>query len=84
MLRSMKKQNTMDQNLTYESAYAELAQIARDIENETVSVDVLAEKVKRAAELIAFCQKKLKSTETEVNKIISQMEKTDFRHQTSD
>ncbi len=63
------------QKLTYESAYAELTQIAREIEDETVSVDVLAEKVKRASELISFCQKKLKSTESEVNKIIGQMEK---------
>ena len=70
----------MDQNsthnLTYEEAYAELTQIASEIEDESVSVDVLAEKVKRASELIAFCQKKLKTTETEVNKIISQMEKS--------
>jgi len=64
----------MEQNLTYEEAYAELATIAKDIENESVSVDVLAEKVKRASELITFCQTKLKSTESEVNKIISQME----------
>lgn len=66
----------MDQNLTYEAAYAELTQIAREIEDETVSVDVLAEKVKRASELITFCQKKLRSTENEVNKIIEQMEKS--------
>jgi exodeoxyribonuclease VII small subunit len=64
----------MDQTLTYESAYNELAQIAKDIETESVSVDVLAQKVKRASELITFCQTKLKSTETEVNKIIAQME----------
>jgi exodeoxyribonuclease VII small subunit len=64
----------METNLTYDSAYRELAQIAKDIENETVTVDVLAEKVKRAAELITFCQAKLKSTEIEVNKIIAQME----------
>ncbi len=64
----------MDQTLTYELAYKELAQIAKEIENESVSVDVLAQKVKRASELIAFCQTKLKSTETEVNKIIAQME----------
>jgi exodeoxyribonuclease VII small subunit len=63
----------MEQNLTYEEAYAELATIAKDIENESVSVDVLAEKVKRASELITFCQTKLKSTELEVNKIIAQM-----------
>ncbi len=64
----------METNLTYEAAYKELAQIAKEIENETVSVDVLAQKVKRASELITFCQTKLKSTENEVNKIIAQME----------
>ncbi len=64
----------MEANLTYEVAYKELAQIAKEIENETVSVDVLAQKVKRASELIMFCQTKLKNTEAEVNKIISQME----------
>ena len=61
----------MENNLTYESAYTELADIASDIENETISVDELAAKVKRAAELIQFCQTKLKTTEVEVNKIIS-------------
>lgn len=64
----------MEKNLNYEHAYAELAQIAAEIETESVSVDVLAERVKRASELIAFCQTKLRSTETEVNKIIKQME----------
>jgi exodeoxyribonuclease VII small subunit len=64
----------MEQNLTYEEAYNELALIAKEIENESVSVDVLAKKVKRASELITFCQTKLKSTEAEVNKIIAQME----------
>lgn len=58
----------------YESAYKELAAIAKEIETESVSVDVLAQKVKRASELITFCQAKLKSTEAEVNKIIAQME----------
>lgn len=61
-------------NLTYESAYKELTEIAQEIETESVSVDVLAEKVKRASDLIGFCQGKLRATETEVNKIIRQME----------
>jgi exodeoxyribonuclease VII small subunit len=65
----------MEKTLTYEAAYQELAAIAREIESESVSVDVLAEKVKRAAELIAYCQTKLRSTEAEVNKIIAQMDK---------
>jgi len=64
----------MENKLNYETAYAELQQITKDIESEAVSVDVLAEKVKRASELIEFCQSKLRSTEQEVNNIIRQME----------
>ena len=66
----------MEATLTYEQAYKELDQIAKEIQNETVSVDVLAKKVKRAAELITLCQAKLRSTETEVNSIIAQMEQS--------
>lgn len=65
----------MEKNLTYEQAFEELRIIASEIEDETVSVDVLAEKVKRASELIAYCQTKLRSTEIEVNKIIKQMDR---------
>ena len=64
----------MSNELTYETAYAELRKIAAEIENETVSVDVLAEKVKRASELISFCQGKLRATEQNVNNIIKEME----------
>ena len=64
----------MEKTLTYEAAYNELVQIAKEIESESVSVDVLAQRVKRASELITYCQTKLKSTEAEVNNIITQME----------
>lgn len=64
----------MDKILTYEEAYTELSIISADIQNESVSIDVLAAKVKRAAELISYCQSRLRDTETEVNNIITQME----------
>ncbi|SHM78413.1 Exodeoxyribonuclease VII small subunit [Chitinophaga jiangningensis] len=64
----------MSEELTYDAAYQELQEIAEEIEQETVSVDLLSEKVKRAAELIAFCQQKLRATETEVNNIIKQLD----------
>jgi exodeoxyribonuclease VII small subunit len=64
----------MKETLTYEAAYSELKEIASEIEMESVSVDVLATKVKRASELIAYCQTKLRSTEQEVHNIIKQME----------
>lgn len=63
----------MNNNLNYESAYEELQQIAAAIEHETITVDMLAEKLKRAATLINFCQSQLRETETEVGKIISQL-----------
>ncbi len=64
----------MDQNPTYEQAYSELKKIAAEIENESVSVDVLADKVKRAYYLLTYCQTKLRSTEQDVHNIIKQME----------
>ena len=64
----------MEEKLNYEAALAELTAISKEIESETISVDELASKVKRASELIEFCQTKLKNTEEEVNKIISRME----------
>jgi exodeoxyribonuclease VII small subunit len=64
----------MKLNLNYEEAYAELKNIATEIEEESVSVDVLATKVKRASELIALCQNKLRATEKDVMTIIQQME----------
>lgn len=70
----LQKQQMMDTNLTYEAAYKELQQIAREIETESVSVDVLAARVKRASELISFCQARLRATEAEVENIIQQME----------
>jgi exodeoxyribonuclease VII small subunit len=65
----------IDENLSYESAYKELNTIAGEIESGNVSVDVLAEKVKRASFLIEFCQGKLRGTEDEVNRIIEGMER---------
>jgi len=67
----------MEQTQTYEEAYKELTEIASEIENDTISVDQLAQKVKRASELIKICQSKLREAETEVNNIITQMDEAD-------
>ena len=63
----------MEKQLTYESAYEELESIYGAINNEEVSIDELAKKVKRAAVLIALCQAKLKSTEDEISKNLTTM-----------
>jgi len=63
----------METTLTYRKAFEELQEITQAIESEEVSVDDLAKKVKRAAELLEICNAKLKATEEEVNKIIERI-----------
>ncbi|MEO7263875.1 MAG: exodeoxyribonuclease VII small subunit [Ferruginibacter sp.] len=63
----------MDKNLTYQAALDELNQIAIDMESEKISIDELAEKVKRASVLLRICNAKLKSTEDDVRKILGEI-----------
>lgn len=58
---------------TYQEAYEELQTLVQDIENGEISVDELAIKVKRAAELIKICKQKLTTTEEDVNEILKEL-----------
>ncbi|MCB0773701.1 MAG: exodeoxyribonuclease VII small subunit [Flavobacteriales bacterium] len=58
---------------TYTKAYAELEQIMKDLQEDKISVDDLSKKVKRAVELITFCNDMLRSTEEEVSKLVKQL-----------
>jgi exodeoxyribonuclease VII small subunit len=60
--------------LNYARAFEELQSIVTEIELGQITVDILSEKVKRAAELIAICKTKLSSTEEDVNKILKELE----------
>ncbi|MGQ0644681.1 MAG: exodeoxyribonuclease VII small subunit [Elusimicrobiota bacterium] len=60
---------------TYAAAYEELQKILEALEQGEVDVDDLSAKVKRAAELIEFCQKRLKETELEVKRVVDQFQK---------
>ena len=65
----------MSKTLNYTEAFEELQQIVAEIEDGEISVDELAEKVKRAAILISICKTKLTSTEEDVNKILKDLDK---------
>jgi exodeoxyribonuclease VII small subunit len=65
----------MSEEMNYASAMAELSAIAEAMEDESIGIDELSEKVKRAATLIAFCQDKLKATEDDVKKVIAKIKK---------
>jgi len=66
-----------DENkLTYQQAIDELTYLVEELENENIPIDDLAAKVKRASDLIQYCQSKLTHTNTEVKKIISNLDNT--------
>jgi exodeoxyribonuclease VII small subunit len=60
--------------LSYESAFAELQQIVREMEEGEIGVDDLSNKVKRAAMLIRICKTKLATTEEDVKGILNELE----------
>jgi len=60
--------------LTYQSAVTELEEILSKIEHNDLQIDQLSSQVKRASELISFCKTKLKTTEEEVEQILSEMD----------
>ena len=64
----------MANEIKYTEAFEELQQIVRDMEDGEITVDELAVKVKRAAELIKVCKNKLTSTEEDVNVILKELE----------
>jgi exodeoxyribonuclease VII small subunit len=58
----------MKRELTYREAYSELEGLVAEIESDNIQLENLADKVKQANELIAFCEQKLRNIEKEVGK----------------
>jgi exodeoxyribonuclease VII small subunit len=64
----------MNDKPNYTEAFEELQQITAEIEGGQISVDELAEKVKRAALLIQICKQKLTTTEEDVERILKDLD----------
>ena len=58
---------------TYAAASTELEQILQDIESGEIDLDVLTDKVERAAALLSICRQKLAATETKVKKVTADL-----------
>jgi exodeoxyribonuclease VII small subunit len=58
----------------YQQAIDELNEILEGLQQESVDVDELSAKVKRATELISLCKEKIQKTEFEVKKILKKFE----------
>jgi exodeoxyribonuclease VII small subunit len=58
---------------SFTDAVIEIEKILHNIEEGDLDIDRLSVEVKRASELIKQCQKKLRSTEEEINSIFKDM-----------
>jgi exodeoxyribonuclease VII small subunit len=63
----------MEKPETYQKAFEELQMLVRKMENAEISVDELAEMIKRATLLINICRKKLTDTEEEVKLLLEKL-----------
>lgn len=60
-----------DEALGYAAALAELESILDELEDDTLDVDLLADRVARAAELIARCRDRIDGARLEVERIVA-------------
>ncbi len=61
--------------LTYEQAVARLEQLAQQLEDGEMGIDVLAERLKEAQGLLKTCRQKLFATDEEIRAILDDTEK---------
>jgi exodeoxyribonuclease VII small subunit len=60
-------------DFSFNDAVIEIENILHNIESGELDIDKLAVEVKRASELIRQCQKKLRTTEEEINSIFKDL-----------
>lgn len=66
-----------NKQLTYLEAIARLDEIVQLIDNNEVEIDQLADKIKEANKLIAFCSEKLTKAEKEMENLLAEKQETD-------
>lgn len=62
------------ESLDYKTALTELDGILAELEDESLDVDVLADRVERAATLIKFCRARIIGAKTQVDKIVANLD----------
>lgn len=58
----------------YKNAISELEDILDSIENDSLEIDTLSEKIKRASKLLEYCKDKLHKTENEIINLMKAFE----------
>ena len=62
------------QELGYAEAMAELEEILDELEGDHLDVDVLAERVRRASELLTTCRERITRAQADVDKIVADLD----------
>ena len=61
--------------LTYTDSVTELAKILAELENDSeINMEMISEKVKRAAQLLENCKKQLHEIDTDLEKILENLD----------
>jgi exodeoxyribonuclease VII small subunit len=68
---------TGDEPIPYAEATAELEQILVDLERDDLDVDVLAQRVRRAALLISACRARIESVTIDVQRVVADLSSPD-------
>lgn len=63
-----------ESSLTYASAVEELESILAELDDDSVDVDLLAQRVARAATLIRLCRQRIAATRLEVERIVTELD----------
>jgi exodeoxyribonuclease VII small subunit len=60
-------------DLAYADAVAELEAILAELDDDTIDVDLLAERVRRAATLIRLCRERIAGARLEIERIVADL-----------
>ena len=69
-----KNETMKKEEFSYDKAMADLEKIVQKIESGDCKIDELTAEVKKAAELIALCKKKLQDVDADVNKAFGEID----------
>jgi len=74
MTESGSPTGTDEIEIDYATAVDELDAILVELEDDALNVDILADRVHRASELITFCRERITAAKTEVEQIVATMD----------
>ncbi len=73
-MATKKAAKAVDESTGYAEALSELETILDELESDDVDVDVLAEHVKRASELIELCRDRIGKAKLRIEEVVAQID----------